>query len=859
MKFHVFLFLTLLSSTQFAQTISSRLTDRIEKGHKSDYHRIRVEFENNVNSYYWNQQFKDNNVPVDDRAGIIIKKLTSQANISQSQLLLKLRKDHSHEIKELQPFWVVNMIVLQAKVNTINFIEEYPGVAFVDIEESRIQMNEYIEISEAPTFKGIGSPEPGLIAINTPALWAMGYTGRGQVVYDYDTGVWPDHPAFSDRFMGNFYPLEQSWLGYYKEKPTGIYSSHGTHTLGTMAGLDTSTNDTIGCAFNAYWIACDHVRGSVAELPPITDMVLAFQWALDPDGDPGTSHDVPDVINNSWRWYDNGDTVYCGGFVVSLMNTIEAAGIANVFSGGNFGPSNTTISSPQRINTSDVNTFSVGSINGNTSFPYPISSFSSIGPKQCSGTGSLAIHPEVVAPGQNVRSAWGQNGYNSISGTSMAAPHVSGACLLLKEAFPTLSGEDILRALYQTATDLGTLGEDNTYGMGIIDCLAAFNQLALTNTPADPNSITWDVAVIQLNDPSNNEVTCATSFSPSVVVMNKGDSTITSMTVADSSLGVSNMTNWTGTLLPGQQLTINLPTLSIANSGPNEFQVTVTITDSLANDTDLYNNRRIVRFNVRPELPIPYLEKFESGISDDWVIENIDHQFGWEADTTGGLNWSTLSATMQHFWYNPIGNQEDDLISPNILTNSASNLFLKFDHAYEDINSTPKQDTLLVYLSTDCGETWPFEIYRNWGANLATIDTINLSFTPTHSHHWVTDSIDLSGFATNPSVMVKFTTINRKGQNLYIDNVRIYETQDPVDLAENTVGEITIYPNPSDGVFNLMFQNDQVRLIEIYELSGKLVRTKQTSGSRARLDLSDCSPGYYMIKIGDHACSIILK
>ena len=137
---------------------------------------------------------------------------------------------------------------------------------------------------------------------------------------------------------------------------------------------------------------------------------------------------------------------------VNLMNTIEAAGIANVFSGGNFGPSNTTISSPQRINTSDVNTFSVGSVNGNTSFPYPISSFSSRGPKQCPGSGSLAIHPEVVAPGQNVRSAWGKDGYNSISGTSMAAPHVSGACLLLKEAFHGFR-EEILRALYQTATD----------------------------------------------------------------------------------------------------------------------------------------------------------------------------------------------------------------------------------------------------------------------------------------------------------------------------------------------------------------------------------------------------------------------
>ena len=105
-----------------------------------------------------------------------------------------------------------------------------------------------------------------------------------------------------------------------------------------------------------------------------------------------TTSDIPDVISNSWRWYDDPDTAQCGGYVVNLMNAIEAAGIANVFSGGNFGPSNTTVSAPQRINTSEVNTFSVGSINGNVAFPHPISTFSSIGPKQCPGTG-IIIYP----------------------------------------------------------------------------------------------------------------------------------------------------------------------------------------------------------------------------------------------------------------------------------------------------------------------------------------------------------------------------------------------------------------------------------------------------------------------------------
>ena len=45
----------------------------------------------------------------------------------------------------------------------------------------------------------------------------------------------------------------------------------------------------------------------------------------------------------------------------------------------------------------------------------------------------------------------------------MAAPHVSGAVLLLKEAFPYLPGEEIMKALYYSAIDLGPPGEDNLY------------------------------------------------------------------------------------------------------------------------------------------------------------------------------------------------------------------------------------------------------------------------------------------------------------------------------------------------------------------------------------------------------------
>jgi hypothetical protein len=84
----------------------------------------------------------------------------------------------------------------------------------------------------------------------------------------------------------------------------------------------------------------------------------------------------------------------------------------------------------------------------------------------------------------------------------MAAPHVAGAVALLKQAFPNLTGRQILEALYNTARDLGTAGEDNTYGTGLIDVYAAFLSLGTPDTtPPDPIS---NLLVI---NPTSNSLT----------------------------------------------------------------------------------------------------------------------------------------------------------------------------------------------------------------------------------------------------------------------------------------------------------------------------------------------------------------
>ncbi len=78
-----------------------------------------------------------------------------------------------------------------------------------------------------------------------------------------------------------------------------------------------------------------------------------------------------------------------------------------------------------------------------------------------------------MAVGSSVRSSVPGGGYSSYNGTSMATPHVAGAVLLLRDAFPQATPDQIKIALYLTAVDMGSSGEDNSYGRGRIDVVEA--------------------------------------------------------------------------------------------------------------------------------------------------------------------------------------------------------------------------------------------------------------------------------------------------------------------------------------------------------------------------------------------------
>jgi subtilisin family serine protease len=80
---------------------------------------------------------------------------------------------------------------------------------------------------------------------------------------------------------------------------------------------------------------------------------------------------------------------------------------------------------------------------------------------------------DVAAPGVDIVTPAPDGGYPPLSGTSMAAAHMSGIAALLREAMPMMSGKEIAAVLKTNVADLGVAGRDTLFGAGLIDACAA--------------------------------------------------------------------------------------------------------------------------------------------------------------------------------------------------------------------------------------------------------------------------------------------------------------------------------------------------------------------------------------------------
>jgi len=517
----------------------------------------------------------------------IVQTLEQKAAATQADLLKILAQMKGIEDASIFPYWLVNAIELTADYESLKKISEWESIASIESIKP-IELFDYEEVETVSPPSPNGS-EPGLRAINADELWRLGYTGYGTKVFVMDSGQDEDHPSIKDKFWGNNVPISQAWSGAQLPEDCGVF--HGSHVLGIVNGLDRVTNDTIGVAPDARWLGGPLLLDDCTLAQNIRSSFNNFQWALNPDGNSNTTDDIPDVINNSW-----GRAGGCNTFLRDALNTLEAADVAVVWAAGNEGPDARTMSSQASINTSLVNSFAVGSIN---SLNDNISVFSSRGPSGCSGSGALLIKPEVVAPGDNVRSLGTKGNYISRGGTSFASPHVSGALLLLREAFPNVSALDLKLSLYRTARDLGAEGEDNTFGNGLIDVFAAYNFLIdQGNTPTPPSSAENDAILVDVR--TKKTTFCKGETDIQIIFENNGNTNLQSLQIDYFITGAASRVDrleWQGSLAHDETIILDFPAITDLPAGQYELVVDIFSPNGRADSRKL-NNRMKHSFQV---------------------------------------------------------------------------------------------------------------------------------------------------------------------------------------------------------------------------------------------------------------------
>ncbi len=217
-----------------------------------------------------------------------------------------------------------------------------------------------------------------------------GLDGTGLRAWIIDSGIDLDHPDLNVNVQ-----LSQSFLGGGQSSNPDDQNGHGTHVAGTVAAIDNSEG-VIGVAAGAEVVSVRVLdrRGKGSN----SGVIAGVNYV-------GANASAGDAANMSLG----------GGISTALDNAVIAASSACPFSlaAGN-DSTNANNSSPARVNGNNI--YTVSSMTSNDGW----SSFSNYG------------NPPVdyCAPGSSVNSTWKSGGYNTISGTSMAAPHVCGLLLL---------------------------------------------------------------------------------------------------------------------------------------------------------------------------------------------------------------------------------------------------------------------------------------------------------------------------------------------------------------------------------------------------------------------------------------------
>ena len=532
----------------------------------------------------------------------VMSELRRNAKASQKGLVDYLNQsDVKTKVQKARQFWIDNMVMVKATKDVIERIAKRPDVEEVfenftvvvpPMPKSSVFQGQQQTLQQTQT-----QLWDSITKIGAKQVWTTyGFNGTGVVVGGLDTGVDISHPDIAGKMRTNN-PADPSYPGGWAEfdgngniVPGSVphdSDQHGTHTTGTMIGGNASGYD-IGVAPGATLMHGLVIPGGSGSF---VQVAAGMEWIIDPDDNPLTD-DGADVVNMSL-----GATGTYPQMIAPTDNMV-AANVFPSFSIANSGPASNTTGSPGNV----PSAYGVGATDSSD----VIASFSSRGPVTWNNPPYVGTwtKPDISAPGVQIYSSipggdWQWHGIDfDWSGTSMAAPHVSGTVVLIRQANPSLTVDQIKQILAQTAVDQGDPGMDNDYGWGRVNTFSVVSAAVsgmgtLAGIISSSGGGVVDNAMIKITDTGQKVYSDQFGhYSVQVVAGNH--------TVEVSRFGYQTFTGPT-TVLSGQTTTLNI-TLTQLPSGTIAGFVTDDETGAgiAANITVMFGGKAVLTSSANP-------------------------------------------------------------------------------------------------------------------------------------------------------------------------------------------------------------------------------------------------------------------
>jgi len=351
---------------------------------------------------------------------------------------------------------------------------------------------------------------------------------------------------------------------------------------------------------------------------------------------------------------------------------------------------------------------------------------------------------------------------------------------------------------------------------------------------------------------SPTPVQCNTTATPALQVKNSGPVAINSFRVnyALNSGAVTSAT-MNETLAPGQTKVVNLPSITLT-AGSNTLSFVLAEPNGLADVDNTDNALTYTALVNTATASIPLRENFDDDYAGQWSVVNPKGGMKWDESTT---NYN------KSMYFNAFANttQGDEawLVSPALDFSVATTASVFFDLSYRfNTSGTDRnigRDNLRILGSTDCGATYSEILFDKKGEGLSSI-TQSQSWLPSKASDWERVYLNLNAFAGKESVRFAFVFTNGYNNNIYIDNIEFFVSDNPTPVAAEQPYSVygTDPSSPSDFYITFNLDSRQPISYELVDMMGRSVTQEDLSdvlNQTYRVDASGTASGVYILRL----------